>query len=304
MTDTRFEQLVAEISRAQQFAKDRQVGLAAQSFALLRAMIVDQADRAVLRQMVAAERVPRRAARETFRAAVAGRGDVARPLLILTDAAALPGSDVGVQGTFAWLLGSPPHSYSVDCIGQQGFQSADVLALLSNAPKLGRGADVVIMIGQSDSAQPLLQEDERLAMSMLPDDLRNLLQDFTTQYGGTITGHLPARAVTPVGRFRANVNGILRLLRAREALRIVVVTILSSGDRVAHNTELLRAGHLAGAIVVDFDRMARHAVSGLTDQGQWSDTLHRLFGETLADALASERASEASIVESTGLAMQ
>ncbi len=282
MTDKAFEMIGAEIARAKGFADMGQTRLAAQSFAVLRALIVDHADVAALRAAVAAQRVPLRAAREAFRSAVAGRNGAGRPLLILTDASVQPATSQGAEVSYACRLGAS-HGYRVDCIGQHLFTAGDVLAMLTNAPRLGACADVVVHIGQHDSAQPLLNQAETAAVGLLPTDLGAEVARFAAAHAAALTVALPLRHEVPVDMYRAQVTGIIRALRARGAGRIVVVTLASQSSTSAHNAALLQVARQADVLVLDLDRMTRHLPHLSL---HWPETLHVQVADGIAALLA------------------
>jgi hypothetical protein len=300
MTKTGFDAIEAEISRAGVYAKAGQHRLAAQSFTLLRAFMVDLADVASLRQAITAQRVPLRAAREAFRAAVAGRCADGQRILFLTDTAALAHAGTDVDQTFSGQLAKTPSSFRVDTIGQEGFITTDILTLLNNAPRLGAQVDVIVMIGQHDSAQTMLEAHERAAMALLPRDQQTLILDLIAQYGTEFVPHLPVRPAVSADMFAANIDSILRALQARGARRIFVVTLLSQTDRRPYNAALELAAERAGATLLDFDRLARHLASDVSTDGHWSKRLHSFFADVLANALTMEPTEPADLTDVFG----
>ncbi len=285
MTDKAFEMIGAEIARAKGFADMGQTRLAAQSFAVLRALIVDHADVAALRAAVAAQRVPLRAAREAFRSAVAGRNAAGRPLLILTDASVQSATSQRAEVSYACRLGMAPYAYRVDCIGQHLFTAGDVLALLTNAPRLGAGADVVVHIGLHDSEEPLLNQTEMAAVGLLPVDLGAEVIGFAVAHAAALTADLPLRHAVPMDLYRAHLSGIIRALRARGAGRIVMVTLASQTGMTSHNATVLQVVRQADVLVLDLDRMTRHLPQFLP---HWPDALHAQVADGIAAVLQND----------------
>lgn len=284
MTKKAFEILQAEVSRANRFVALGQMRLAAQSFAVLRALIVDTADVAALRQAIAVQRMPLRAAREAFRSGVAGRNGIGSPLLILTDASVQPEPSQGADVSYACHLGAAPHGFRVDCLGQHLFTAGDVLSLLTNAPRLGMRADVVLHIGQHDSAQPLLNQLEKAAVGLLPTELGAAVTDFVTVHAMALVAALPARHEVPTDMFVAHLTGIVRALRARGVARLVMVTLPTQTSTTSHNAALLQVARQSDALVLDFDRMTRH-VPQLSPR--WPGTLHTLLADHIAALLVN-----------------
>jgi hypothetical protein len=290
MTDTLFDMIRAEITRAKRYADAGQMRLAAHAFALMRTLIVEQADPTMARQVAAAQRVPLRAAREAFRAALAGRSGEGRPLLILTDGAVQPASAQGARTSYAWRLGDAPHARRVDCVGQHLYTSADILTLLTNAPRLGAGADVVLHIGHHDSAQPLFNQMEQVAVSLLPANVAAQVAEFAAIYSLALAEGLPARHEVTVDRFRAHLTGILRALRTRGVRRVVMVTLPLQTTTTAYNATLLQVARQADVTVLDFDRLSRHLPELPL---HWPDALHAQMADHLAALLHDDAVVQA-----------
>jgi hypothetical protein len=290
MTDTTLDMIRAEITRATRHAEAGQMRLAVHAFALMRTLIVERADSAMLRQVAAAQRVPLRAAREAFRAVLAGRSGEGLPLLILTDGAVQPASAQGARTSYAWRLGDAPHGRRVDCIGQHLYTSGDILTLLANAPRLGAGADVVLHIGQHDSAQPLLNQMEQAAISLLPADVAAEVTAFSDKFQADLLVNLPARYEVQADRFQAHLTGIVRALQGRRAGHIVMVTLPSQTSTTAHNAALMHVARQANLAVLDFDRLTRH----LPDLPlHWPDALHAQMADHIADLLHDDAVVQA-----------
>jgi hypothetical protein len=288
MTETTFDLIGAEITRAKHYAGAGQMRLAVQCFVLLRALIVDHVDAVALRQAVAGQRVPLRAAREAFRSAIAARRGAGTPLLILTDGAVQTAASQGAEVSYASRLGAAMHGFRVDCIGQHLFMAADVLALLTNAPRLGAGADVILHIGQHDSMQPLLNQTELAAAGLLPANLMTQLLDFIAMHQTALTDGLPTRHEVPADRFRAHLTSILRALQTRGAQRVVMVTLPTQTGTTAHNAALLQVARQADTLVLDFDRLTRHLPSL---SSPWPDALHVQVAHHIAAMLVPEPAN-------------
>jgi lysophospholipase L1-like esterase len=296
----------AEISRAHELALAGNHASAVQSFALARAMVVDLADTKAVKKTVAADFAGFAREREMYRAMLAAREAAGDPVLIFSDSLALPrtlekvGRHQGCELTYPWLLGDALGNRPVVSMSQRFFTTDDVVTLLAADPTLGTGADVVVHVGLNDCSNRMFLAVERLAMNLLPEDVRASIVGFAQKYRRRIINLLPSRHYVPLEKFRANLDHIVLTLRARKARRIVLATIIlppvrfwagtpgMNGNFSAYNMQIMAAVACHAVHLLDIDRYVWHDLpSGpLLDDGMHLSALgHGLFAAKAAELL-------------------
>jgi lysophospholipase L1-like esterase len=296
-----------EIARAHDFATAGSHASAVQSFALARAMVVDLADAKAVKKTVAADFGGFARERELFRTILAAREAAGDPVVIFSDSLALPrspdkvGATQGCDQTYPWLLSDALGHRPIISMSQRFFTTDDIVLLLAADPTLGTGADVVIHVGLNDCSNRMFLAVERLAMNLLPDDVRASIVGFAQKYRRRIINLLPSRHYVPIDRFRANLDHIIMTLRARQARRIVLTTIIlppvrfwpgtpgMTGNFAAYNLQIMEAVARHGALLLDIDRHVWQdlAAGPLQDDGMHLSALgHGLFAAKAAELLA------------------
>jgi lysophospholipase L1-like esterase len=296
-----------EIARAHDLATAGNYASAVQSFALTRAMVVDLADERAVQKIVAADFAGFAREREMFRAMLAARDSAGDPVLIFSDSLALPrtadkvGPHQGCESTYPWLLSDVLDQRPIISMSQRFFTTDDIVALLVADPAMGAAADVVIHVGLNDCSNRMFLAVERLAMNLLPEDVRTSIVGFAQKYRRRIINMLPSRHYVPLEAFRANLDQILLTLRARKARRIVLATIVLppakfwagtpgiNANFAAYNMEIMQAVARHSALLLDIDRHVWQDLPAgplLEDGMHLSPHGHRLFTAKTAELLA------------------
>ncbi len=295
-----------EIARAHELATAGNHASAVQSFALARAMVVDLADAKAVKKTVAADFAGFAREREMYRVMLAARESAGDPVLIFSDSLALPrtpekvGPHQGCEQTYPWLLGDALGNRPVISMCQRFFTTDDIAALLVADPTLGAGADVVIHVGLNDCSNRMFLAVERLAMTLLPGDVRTSIVGFAQKYRRRIINMLPSRHYVPPDAFRANLDHILLLLRARKARKVVLATIILppakfwagtpgiNANFAGYNMQIMQAVVRHSALLLDIDRHVWQDLPAgplLEDGMHLSADGHRLFMAKTAELL-------------------
>jgi lysophospholipase L1-like esterase len=295
-----------EIARAHDLAGAGNFASAVQSFALARAMVVDLADAKAVQKTVAADFAGFAREREMFRNMLAGRQAAGDPVVIFSDSLALPrtpdkvGPYQGCEQTYPWLLGDALGNRPIVSMCQRFFTTDDIVTLLEANPAMGAGADVVIHVGLNDCSNRMFLAVERLAMNLLPEDVRTAIVGFAQKYRRRIINMLPSRHYVPPDAFRANLDHILLTLRARKVRRVVLATIVLppakfwagtpgiNANFAAYNMQIMQAVARHGAVLLDIDRYVWQDLPAgpLLDDGMHlSADGHRLFAAKTAELL-------------------
>lgn len=226
--------------------------------------------------------------------------DNSRPLVLISDSLGLPrpmamdSPRKGAEHIYANLLGSKGRK--VDPICQRFFTSGDAVALLRDNPNLGRDSDVVIHLGLNDAARRMFLERQRIALLLVPEEVREKIVGFAQKYRRQILRFLPPLHYTSPAAFTANLELICAMLKQRHAHRIALTTIIlpppqlwPGSPRMAlffgqYNQEILAAAYRHDILLFDFDR---HVWANLhlkpleTDGMHLSAFGHRLFCQEL-----------------------
>jgi lysophospholipase L1-like esterase len=295
-----------EIASAHALAAAGKHASAVQSFALVRTMVVDLADPKAVKKAILADFAGFAREREMFRAMLAGRDATGDPVLIFSDSLALPrtpdkvGRYQGCEQTYPWLLGDALSNRPVISMSQRFFTTDDIVTLLTADPTLGAGADVVIHVGLNDCSNRMFLAVERLAMNLLPDEVRASIVGFAQKFRRRIINLLPSRHYVPIDALRANLDHSLMLLRARKARKIVLATIILppakfwagtpgiNANFAAYNMQIMQAAARHSALLLDIDRYVWQDLPGgplLEDGMHLSPDGHKLFATKAAELL-------------------
>ncbi|RYE75712.1 MAG: SGNH/GDSL hydrolase family protein, partial [Myxococcales bacterium] len=206
----------------------------------------------------------------------------------------------GAENTYPYMLLEQRPGWAVESICQRYLTMTRVLDLLLADPDLAVGADVVLHIGLNDCADRMFLEHERIALGLLPDELKDSIVRFAQQHRRDILAHLPGHHYVPPTEFTATVDTILSILASR-ARRVVVATIILPPIRFwpatpglqanfgRYNLALMDAAARHGALVFDVDRhmWANQNEGVLQSDGMHLDTAgHEIFAEEAAALLA------------------
>jgi lysophospholipase L1-like esterase len=233
-------------------------------------------------------------------------GEVTKKLLVFADSLGLPrtadktGEMQGAESTYPWLLGEPQGSRIVESVCQRFFTTDSIVDTLRREPKLGAGHDVVVHVGLNDCSNRMFLADERLALGLLPQDVREAVVGFAQKFRRQIIRNLPSRHYVDIARFRQNLDFIVSELKARRARKVILTTIILPPPRfwagtpgmnanfAAYNLEIMRAAERNNAVLFDLDRLVWHAIADgpLVDDGMHlSPVGHRLFADKCLELL-------------------
>lgn len=308
MTEDTQDLMREQIARATIWAEAGKISLAVQGFALAREMAVALIAPEKLRQTILAERAGFVRERDLFRTMIEERGNESGKVLILGDSLGLPrppnktGPDLGAAKTYPWLLGDRLAGHRVTSLCQRFFTTQDAYDVLRAEPELGAGAKVVLHLGLNDCANRMFQENERLALSLYPEDIRTPIVNFAQKYRREILRLLPSRHYVTRDMFRTNLDAIAELLRQRNAQKIVLATIILPPAKFwpatpgvnanfgAYNQEIMNAALRHNALLLDIDRHVWQAINQnalLADGMHLSDFGHTIFADHTAKLLGA-----------------
>lgn len=287
-----------EIQRAYSFMEEGKHQAGMQAFALARTLVVELADPERLSEVLANDERTHVTEREYYRELILDQANPAEnpSILILSDSLGLPSRKAepnkGVEMMYPWLLSKGAGKYRVNAMCQRYMTSRTALNLIKAQPGLAKTDRAILHFGINDRAIRMFMADERLALSLLPDDLSKLFIEFVRKYRRPILKHLPWRQYVEQKEFRQNVEEIIILLRSAGVKRIVISTILftlpgmwagnpaNSENLTRHNLELIQAAAKSDARLFDFDRLiwAAGIDSHVTTDGiHLTAAGHRLF---------------------------
>lgn len=292
--------LQAEINRAASMAAAGQMSLAVKSFDLAREMAHVWADPDTLETVIIREKSGLAGERDRYRKINFdhGTGEGRVPLLILGDSLGLPRADrmggtyKGAENTYAWMLGYEVHQYQPTAICQRYFTSDDALSVLTGEPALTQCKAAIIHIGLNDCANRMFLEHERLALSLLPAELRDQIVGFARTYRRAILTGLPSRHYVDVDRFARNLDLLVDRLQRGGCTRILLSTIILPPSRSwpgtpgvnenfgRYNLAVMSAASRNGATLFDINRLvAEHGMEQMliADGMHLSDAGHTLF---------------------------
>jgi len=249
MTPENTKMLQAEITRAHEFAQAGQMGLAVKFFDVAREMAHVFADPAALGQVISKEKSGLSNERQRYREInfEHGAGEGRVPLLLLGDSLGLPRSEQisgkyrGAETTYGWMLGYQAHPFHPTAVCQRYFTTDDAVRVLTEDPTLAQTKHAVIHLGLNDCANRRFLEHERLALSLLNDDLRQQIVGFAQTYQKTILKRLPERHYVCLDRFRSNLDLICALLRKGGAEKIILTTVILPPSKFWHATHGMNA---------------------------------------------------------------
>lgn len=293
-------QVAGAINYAFTIAQAQKPELAVMAFALARQISVSHANPSKLAQRIAADSARYRAERDAFRARFASGPRAGAPLLIFADSLGLPrldGPEDAVARTYSGLLASGENPRAVTPICQRFFTTDDLLAELQEDDTLGGKSDVLIHVGLNDCANRMFLTEERLALGLLSPETNKRMVDFARRYRREILRYLPPRNYVAPERFRANLDAIAAILRARGAGKVILSTIILPPVKFwaatpginrnfqRYNLEVMDAAHRHDMTLLDIDRIVweNHDRGPLLPDGMHlSDLGHRLMSDQIA----------------------
>ncbi|MBU2868072.1 SGNH/GDSL hydrolase family protein [Pacificibacter marinus] len=310
MTPENTQMLQVEITRAHEFAQAGQMGLAVKSFDIAREMAHVFADPAALEQVISKEKSGLSNERQRYRAInfEHGAGEGRVPLLLLGDSLGLPRSEQisgkyrGAETTYGWMLGYQAHPFQPTAVCQRYFTTDDAVRVLTEEPALAQTKHAVIHLGLNDCANRMFLEHERLALSLLKDDLRQKIVGFAQTHRQAILRELPGRHYVSADRFRSNLDLICMLLRMGGTDKIILTTVILPPSKFWHatpgvnanfasyNMEVMSAVQRNDATLLDLDRLVTEqgALKMLVDDRMHlSVDGHTLFTREVVKLLAS-----------------
>lgn len=310
MTPENTQLLQDEITRAHEFAQANQMGLAVKSFDLAREMAHVFADPTALEKVITKEKSGLSKERQRYRAInfEHGAGEERVPLLLLGDSLGLPRSDQisgryrGAETTYGWMLGYKAHPFQPTAVCQRYFTTDNAVRALTEEPALAQTKHAVIHLGLNDCANRMFLEHERLALSLLSEDLRQQIVGFAQAHRHAILKSLPGRHYVTADKFRTNLDLICALLRQGGTEKIILTTVILPSSLFWHftpginanfakyNIEVLSAVQRNNATLLDLDRLVTEqgAKKMLVDDGMHlSVEGHRLFTREVVKLLAS-----------------
>lgn len=299
-------EIATTISRAFALAKEGHHEPAVWAFATARSMSVALADPGQLATRIENHDRPLIREREHYRALIARQRQSAERIVVFSDSLGLPRPEMkqgeleGADSTYPFLLLAQRPGWSVDSICQRYLTTQRVLDMLLAEPDLAVGADVILHVGLNDCADRMFLEDERLALDLLPAEVKDQLVRFAQEHRRSIVRFLPGHHYVPPAEFEANVDAILALLGSR-ARRVVVATVILPPIRFwpgtpglqanfgRYNLALMDAAARHGAQLFDVDRhmwASQHQESLLPDGMHLAAHGHQIFAEQAAALLS------------------
>lgn len=287
-------EIATEIDTAFSHAEAGAIDVAVHQFAFARTKALHYADPVGLANKIAEENAAYARERERHRASFAPKPKATRKVLIMADSLGLPRPDgeAAPVRTYSSLIYDRYPELDVDSFCQRFFTTQNVRAALDEDPDLGRASDFVLHVGLNDCANRMFLENERIALSFLSPDTRNKLIAFTRKYRRDIILRLtPHHYVTPT-QFRENLAAIVDVLRARNAGRIVLTSIILPPSKswpgtpginrnfANYNLEIMNTVHNKDAFLMDMDRHVWRAQNRgvlVSDGMHLSEAGHQLF---------------------------
>lgn len=288
-----------EIDTAYAFIKNAQPRLAALAFSKARQMIHDLCDQTALENAVRKEWKSYTTERAVYTDLLRKRyPSGGPPVTIFADSLGLPrpneksGENLGAEACYSWMLGDALPNRQIISMCQRFLTTSHVLDMLLTDPQLGAESDVVIHVGLNDCANRMFLEDERIALSLVSEKLRDKLVAFSRLHRSIIIQNLPPRHYVPPEQFKNNLHNILGLLKARKAQNIVLSTIILPPPRswrgtpgmnrnfANYNYEIMNAAHMYDAQLLDIDRhiwWAQRRKPLLDDGMHLSEVGHSVF---------------------------
>ena len=184
------------------------------------------------------------------------------------------------------------HGLKPTVICQCYFTTDDARAVLVAEPDLAQTDAAIIHLGLNDCANRIFLERERLALSLLPEGLRDRILSFARVHRRLILTTLPGRHYVEIERYRANLDALVATLRAGGCSRILLTTTIMPPSRswpatpglnwnfTRYNLAVMACAHDTGAVLFDYDRLVyEHGQSQmlLPDGMHLSDAGHTLF---------------------------
>lgn len=306
MSDAQLDTISAQIEQAHQLAERGLLDEATAAFALSRQMAVSLGDSAALARRIENNERVLVGEREEYRRLVADQRSADRRLLVIGDSLGLPRPDSkdgpldGASDTYPAMLLEELPEHSVDSVCQRYFTTDHVVDLLREEPDLGADSDVVVHVGLNDCANRMFLERERIAINLLPEDVRDRIVGFAQKYRRVILRSLPPYHYVDPDSFRTNLDMVVGTLRARNAGRIALATIILPPIRfwpatpglnrnfANYNLMIMDAVARHDAVLFDVDRHVwarQHEDVLLPDGMHLSTEGHRLFARELAALL-------------------
>jgi lysophospholipase L1-like esterase len=294
------------IGFAEEAAGDGRDAAAAQGFATARAVAVSMCDPQLLGQRVRGTYSGLAAEREQYRAIIAKQRGGDRQVLVLADSLGLPrpdaksGSAKGADQTYAMKLLEKLPTHAVESHCQRYFTTFDVLSLLRSDDTLGASADVVVHVGLNDCATRMFLERDRLALDLLEAETKDRVVSFAQRHRKLLLRELPSLHYVDPDQFSSNLDAIVRVLRDRDAGRIVLATIILPPERfwqatpglqrnfARYNLLVMEVAARHDAAVLDIDRHVwehQHQDVLLADGMHLSPAGHDLFADRAASLL-------------------
>lgn len=300
MTEDALVPIREEIAKAYALAADQKPRLAVRSFARSRELVLEVIPTAEINSAVAREHANYKKEREVYRRLLRNRHTEGDKIVLFGDSLGLArpeektGVTLGCNLTYPWFITSarPPHQ--VDSVCQRFFTTDFVLAELEADPDLGRDASVIIHVGLNDCATRMFLERERIALALIPEDLRMQIVGFSQKHRRDIINYLPPHQYVPPARFRANLTKIAVILQERQARKIILTTIILPPAKswpgtpginrnfAAYNLEIMDAVQRHDLTLFDFDRhvwQAMHQDVLVEDGMHLSTAGHTLFAQ-------------------------
>ena len=276
---------------------------AASAFGVARDLSVSRCDSAALQRKIFDHATRLTNERETYRAMIADQRSASKGLVVLGDSLGLPRPDskagltAGADHTYPMMVLDHMPGHGVESHCQRYFTTQSVVDLLRSTPQLGAEADVLIHVGLNDCATRMFLESHRLALDLLPPEIKERVVLFAQHHRREILTHLPALHYVDPKNFRANLNACLRMLSERNAHRVLLATIILPPEQfwadtpginqnfASYNLDIMSAAESGGAEIFDIDRLiwARQGKRVLLDDGMHlSADGHALFAEQAA----------------------
>jgi len=294
MTVAYDSEIEATIDAAIASAEAGSLDIAVKQFSLARTQALHLADPEELAKKIASDHAAYVRERNQFRALFPAKPAGTRNVLIMSDSLGLPRPDdiEGEAQTYTNLINERYPDLNVTSLCQRFATTQNVRDELTADPDLGRDSHFVLHVGLNDCANRMFLENERIALSFLKPMTRDKLIDFTRKYRRDIIQRLPPHHYVNPTEFRQNLDAIIDLLRARNADKIVLTTIILPPAKswpgtpginrnfAAYNLEILNAVHDRDALLLDLDRHVWQAQKqGVLDPDgmHLADKGHQLF---------------------------
>lgn len=284
----------AEIDKANTLAQAGSIEIAVHQFLFARTKALHYADPVKLAEKIADEHAAYARERERHRAMLAAKPDAVRKVLIMADSLGLPRPDDEAESvrTYSGLIYDRYPDLSVDSFCQRFFTTQNVREELTEDPELGRDSDFVLHVGLNDCANRMFLENERIALSFLSPNTRNNMVAFARNYRRDILIRLPPHHYVSPVQFSENLAAIVDILRARNAGKIVLTSIILPPAKswpgtpginrnfAAYNLEIMNTVHNKDVYLMDMDRHVWQAQDRgvlLSDGMHLAEAGHQLF---------------------------